>query len=434
MAISITRAESLASRAQSSAGIAATRASRSKALSPVRAAARIAAEAEERRRLVETNRKLAEAQRVQTDFIATVSHDLRCPLASLREFISIVQDGLAGSLTDLQREYLGIAMRNADSLVEMIEHLLVVARIQQGSYQIVRRRVAIPEILGDDSLLKGARYGRKAVHLRVMVPPSLPEIYADPDRLLEAIRNLVDNAIKYSGDSVHITIRAAEVPDGMVEISIEDHGPGMDAAAMRSLFRRFSRGKHAGRANPGGLGLGLSIVKEIVDLHGGRIGVESKPDVGSVFRILIPCFDSREILLASVRGAWVSAMEGDEGFGLVQIGMRRCNGASPKAGSGNLRAVRDAFRLVLTPEDEMLLDWEANRRNCFLIRADRHSIGAATRKIKRSVARRLRFHSGVQVEWEKESPWVHSDDFNSPEAMVAAIMRDGLCKGGPTDA
>ncbi len=345
-----------------------------------------------------------------------------------------MQDGLAGSLTDLQREYLGIAMRNADSLVEMIEHLLVVARIQQGSYHIVRRRVAIPRILGDDSLLKGARHGRKAVHLRVMVPPSLPDIYADPDRLLEAIRNLVDNAIKYSGESVHITIRAAELADGTVEISIEDKGPGMDAATMRSLFQRFSRGKHAGRASPGGLGLGLSIVKEIIGLHGGRIGVESKPGVGSIFRIVIPAFDPREVLLASVRSAWMKTMEGEGGFGLVQIGVRRGNGESPKAGGENLRAVRNAYRLVLAPEDELLLDWEANRRSCFLIRTDRGSLGAATRKIKRSVAQRLRFHSGVQIEWEKESPSVHSDDFSSPEAMVAAIMRAGLCKGGPTDA
>lgn len=434
MAIEVTRAESVFPRGQSLARPGISQRSRTRGSSTLRAAARIAAEADERCRLVEANRRLAAAQRVQADLIANVSHDLRSPLASLREFISILQDGLAGSLSDLQHEYLGIAMRNADTLTEMIEHLLVVARIQQGIYRIVRRRVTMAAILGDDSLLRGARRGRKAVHLRVIVPPTIPEIYADPDRLLEAIRNLIDNAIKYSGESVHITIRAAETSDGMIEISVQDDGPGMDAAAVRSLFQRFYRGKHAGRANPGGLGLGLSIVKEIVDLHSGRIDVESKPGIGSNFRIFLPRFDARDVLLASVRRAWTNHVEGGDGFGLVQIGVRRCNGASPKPSSAALRNVRDSLRLALQPGDDLLFDWMTCRRSCFLLAADRASIPAALRRIKRSVAQRVRSHSGTMVEWERESPWIHSDDFRTPEAMSAAIMKEQLCEGGSKDA
>ena len=434
MAISVGRNGAVAARRSASPEEESRRPNGSKALSSVRAAAQIAADADERRRLVETNRELARAQRVQNDFIASVSHDLRSPLASLKEFISIVQDGLAGSLTDLQREYLGIAMRNADALAEMIEHLLVLARIQQGSFRIVRRCVTVPEIVSDDSLLKGARRGRKSVHLRVIVPPALPEIFADPDRLLEAIRNLVDNAIKYSGESVNITISAAEAPDSMVEISVRDDGAGMDAAAMRSLFRRFYRGRHAGRANPGGLGLGLSIVKEIIDLHHGRIAVQSKPGAGSVFRIFVPRFDPKSIMLASVRRAWRSHVGVGDGFAFVRIGVRRCNGACPRYGTEPLRIVRESLRLVLPAEDEILLDWQTSRRICFLLTGDRDSIPSAVRKIMCSVTHRLRFHSAIRLEWEKNPQWVHSDDFSTPEEMVDAIIKERLSKGGPTDA
>jgi signal transduction histidine kinase len=409
-------------------------ASGARALSAVRAAARIASEAEERRRLVETNRELARAQRVQSDFIASVSHDLRGPLASIREFIAIVADGLAGALNDPQREYLGIAMRNADALSEMIEHLLVLARIQQGSFRVVRRRVSLPAVLGDDSLLKGARLGRKVVHLRVIVPPALPDIYADPDRLLEVIRNLVDNAIKYSGDAVNITIGASEAPGSMIEISVRDDGAGMDPTAMKSLFRRFYRGKHAGRANPGGLGLGLSIVKEIVDLHSGRIAVESKPEVGSVFRVCIPRFDPKLILTSRLRDAWKKHVGEDGGFGLVQIGVRRCNGLLPRSGAEPLRLIRESLRLVLPPEAEILLDWQTNRRVCILCTGDKETIAATTRKIMRRIGQRLRLHSGIHIEWEKGPRWVHSDDFLNADEMIKTILKERLCKGGPTDA
>ncbi len=216
----------------------------------------------------------------QADFLANLSHDLRTPLTSLREFVSIVEEGLAGPITDRQRDYLRIAMRNADTLAEMMEHLLVVTQIQQGSFQLDRRRVRLVDLLDDESLGCGPCPGAKSVNLKYHVEPGIPDAYADPDRLLQALRNLIDNAIKYSGDAVTITIEAGKGRGSVLEIVVRDTGFGMDSKTRRNLFQRRYRGISSYRRSPGGLGLGLSIVREIVDLHDGQITVRSKLNEG----------------------------------------------------------------------------------------------------------------------------------------------------------
>ncbi len=211
-------------------------------------------EAEVRERSVEVNRDPRRTQRLQADFLAKLSHDLRTPLTNLREFMSILMDGLAGSLTDVQREYLGIALRNADTLTEMIEHLLVLTRIQQGNLRVIGRRVGLADLLGDGDILIGARPKNKTIRLRVEIPDAIPDVYADPDRLLEAVRNLVDNAVKYSGPEVNIKIIAARGTESRVDLLVRDDGRGIAPATLRHLFHRFRRGVKGERRQPGRTG------------------------------------------------------------------------------------------------------------------------------------------------------------------------------------
>ena len=388
---------------------------------------------QDRRSLLETKRELARAQKGLADLLANVSHDLRTPLTNLREFVSIVQDGLAGPLSEQQREYLGIALRNVDTLAEMIEHLLVVARIQQGNFHLLRRRVRLPGLLNDDLLLKGVWPGRKLVHLSVQVDPSLPDIYADPDRLLEALRNLVDNAIKYSGDSVKISIGATESSDSMVELCVKDNGLGMAPVTLKNLFKRFYRGHLSGPAGPSGLGVGLSIVKEIVDLHGGRLSVRSTLGKGTEFRLGLPTYEQRGILLASVRSAWRKTAEAGAGFSFARVGIRRWSGALSQSQQEMIHLIRERLRSVLQPDDELLLDCEGGKSVCFFLGAGRDSMEAVLRKILRAVADRLSFQSALDVEWEPGPQWVHSDDFSSPEEMAEAIFHRYCCKEALTD-
>jgi signal transduction histidine kinase len=383
----------------------------------------------DRQPLLDANRDLRNAQKIQADFLAKLSHDLRTPLTSLREFVSIVRDGLAGTPTDIQREYLGIALRNADTLTEMIEHLLVLTRIQQGNLRVISRRVRLSELLGDHEVLVGSRPTNKVVRVHIQIPETIPDIYGDPDRLLEAVRNLVDNAVKYSGDEVNIRIVAAVADDSTVDLRIGDDGRGIDPSTLRQLFQRFHRGTKANRDNPGGLGLGLSIVKELIELQGGAISVASRLGAGTEFRLSLPRYEPKAILLASLRNAWRTSADGGPGFGYVRAGIRRWHGAVCPSRRDAMVLIREAVDRALRPEDLLLPDGETSRAVCFLLTGGRASMDGAIRKLQRTVSERLGFRSAIELDWVREPRWLHSRDFDSPEEMAEAILHRRCCTG-----
>jgi signal transduction histidine kinase len=385
--------------------------------------------AEVRERSLEGNRDPRRTQRLQADFLAKLSHDLRTPLTNLREFMSILMDGLAGSLTDVQREYLAIALRNADTLTEMIEHLLVLTRIQQGNLRVIGRRVGLAGLLGDADILIGARPKNKTIRLRVEIPDTIPDVYADPDRLLEAVRNLVDNAVKYSGPEVNVKIIATRATESKVDLLVRDDGRGIDPATLRHLFHRFRRGSKASGDNPGGLGLGLSIVKEILELQGGSIGVTSNLGAGTEFRLSLPRYVPKAILLASLKNAWRMSDDGGPGFGYVRAGIREWHSAANPARSDAMRLIREAVGRALRPEDFLLPDTEASRAVCFLLTGERGSMEGAIRKLQRTVADRLGFRSAIDVNWVHEPTWLHSRSYDSPEQMAEAILHQRCCTG-----
>jgi two-component sensor histidine kinase len=385
----------------------------------------------ERMRLLEANRELVRANRAQADFFANVSHDLRSPLTSLREFISIVIDGLAGPVAERQSEYLQIALRNADTLAEMIEQILAITRIQQGSFRLVRKRVSIAGLLDRDALLHGAGHGGKEVRLEVELEHPLPDVFADPDRILEAIRNLVDNAIKYAGDAVEIRVSARPTPDGVV-IAVSDDGAGIDPLTIKNMFKRFSRGEHARRVRPGGLGLGLTIVQEIVDLHGGAIEVKSELGKGATFSITLPPFDPRVVIGSALRDAWRRSVD-NGGFAIVRARAHEWDGAlQPTAGQIG-EQIREAMTRCLGPQDEIVPAVTAEPEVAFVLAGEPDSIGPHVRRCLRTVTDRLRFQVGAHVEWQPCPDKAHSSDFPGPEEMTEAVLRWFDPDGGEKD-
>lgn len=386
----------------------------------------------ERLRLLEANREMVRVQRAQVDLLANVSHDLRSPLTNLREFVAIVMDGLAGPVGERQIEYLGIALRNADTLAEMIEHLLVITRIQNGSFRLARKRLSLASIFDKKTLLQGVRPGSKKVRVDLRLAPSLPDLFVDPDRLLEAIRNLVDNAIKYSPDPVEICISAYGLGDDWVALAVQDDGPGIDPVTMRSLFKRFSRGKNAGRASPNGLGLGLSIVKEIVDLHGGRVEVSSEQGRGTAFTIILPICEPRTILESALTDAW-GQVEETGGFAFVRARARQWDGALRPTAEQVEEQIREVMQRCLGTQDDMLPGLASGAEVCFIVAGDASGVGDQVRRLLRTVTDRLKFQLGTHVEWHSRSDWVHSSDFNGPEEMAETILRQFWSKGGQRD-
>lgn len=225
----------------------------------------------------------ARLERLKSEFVATASHELRSPLTSIKGFVELLRAG--DGLDDRQREFLDIVVVSANRLVDLVNDLLDVARLEAGRVEVHRRAIEVREVVDEVATLLRGRIDAKAQHLEVEVDPDTPRVLADPTRLRQMLMNLLTNAHLYTGEGGTLRLRASGSPGG-VRIEVADTGRGMSSAELEHVFERFSRG--SGSTGTPGTGLGLSIVKSLVDLHGGTIDVASTPGEGTAFAITLP--------------------------------------------------------------------------------------------------------------------------------------------------
>ncbi len=228
-------------------------------------------------------------ENVRRDFVANVSHELKTPIASIKGFVETLLDGAADDPAD-NRRFLEIIARQAERLESIIEDLLALSRIEQseGAGNLPLERVAIADVLSAAAADCLPRAGERSIELQVDCDPSI-EADVNAALLEQAVINLVDNAIKYTGAGKAVRLSAASDADGGgVAIVVRDEGCGIEAEHLPRLFERFYRVDKARSRKLGGTGLGLSIVKHIVQAHGGTVAVESRPGVGSTFTIRLP--------------------------------------------------------------------------------------------------------------------------------------------------
>ncbi|WP_327469795.1 ATP-binding protein [Baekduia sp.] len=225
----------------------------------------------------------ARLERLKSEFVATASHELRSPLTSIKGFVELLRAG--DGLDDRQREFLDIVLVSTNRLVDLVNDLLDVARLEAGRVEVHRRPVDVGEVLADVTTLLAGRIEAKDQELKIDVAPDTPRILADATRLRQMLTNLVTNAHLYTDEGGRLSLSASQLGAG-VRIEISDTGHGMTPAELEHVFERFSRG--AGSTGTPGTGLGLSIVKSLVDLHGGTIDVASTPGEGTTFAITLP--------------------------------------------------------------------------------------------------------------------------------------------------
>jgi signal transduction histidine kinase len=248
-------------------------------------------------------RKLALAELEQTrrqqlelkdQFLSHVSHELRSPLTAIYQFITILLDELAGDLSSEQREYLEIVLRNANQLRVMIEDLLEVTRIQTGKLSIEAQPTSMAELIGETVSSLRTLAVAKGIALSADVSAHLPPVYADPQRIRQILRNLIENGIKFTPDKGTIAIRAhlSDEERHAIRIAVADTGCGISPEECEKIFERLYQGTSSIEASRKGLGLGLSICRELVARHGGRIWVESQLGRGSTFFFTLPIFSS----------------------------------------------------------------------------------------------------------------------------------------------
>ncbi len=225
----------------------------------------------------------ARLERAKSEFVATASHELRSPLTSIKGFVELLERS-SDTMTERQREFVEIILKSTDRLVDLVNDLLDVARIEADHVEINRRPIDVGEAVKEVVELMGPRIADKHQTLGVYVAPNLPLALADPARVRQIVANLLTNAHLYTqeGGRIHVGIE----PDrAWVQIVVEDSGVGMTLEEASRVFDRFYRGR---KGSTPGTGLGLSIVKSLVELHQGQVGVESAPGRGSTFRVRLP--------------------------------------------------------------------------------------------------------------------------------------------------
>jgi two-component system, NtrC family, sensor histidine kinase KinB len=222
---------------------------------------------------------------VKGNLVATASHELKTPLTSIRLAIYMLLEEATGPLTAKQTEMLLDARENCERLLAMVNNLLDIARLEEGSRQLEKTPQSPELLLRCAADAVRPRADEKRVDIVISVPSGLPEVAADPTRIGTAFRNLLDNALTYTDAGGRITLSAAALADA-VEFTIADTGVGIPPEYLSRVFEKFFRTpiQSAG----GGTGLGLAIVQEIVIAHGGRISCHSQPNTGTSFRLTLP--------------------------------------------------------------------------------------------------------------------------------------------------
>jgi signal transduction histidine kinase len=228
---------------------------------------------------------LKELDHIKSDFVHTVSHDLRSPLTSVLGYAELI--GRTGPLNDHQREFMARLQASIRDITSLVNDLLDLGRLEAG-FDTRREIVQLENIIGYTLDILGGQIGAHNLSVRFEPEPDLPPLKANPLRLRQMLDNLIGNAIKYTlpGGQINVKLRSE---GGQIILQVSDNGPGIPLADQPRIFEKFYRGENVPDGVPGS-GLGLAIVKSIVDSHQGRIWVESALGQGSTFFVVLPAY------------------------------------------------------------------------------------------------------------------------------------------------
>jgi signal transduction histidine kinase len=231
-------------------------------------------------------------------FLSHVSHELRTPLTCIHQYVSLLVDGLAGPLSPDQIDHLNTIQKSVNQLHAMIRDLLEATRAEGGKMRIEPRCVALGELVQQTIAMMRPMANEKKIGLEIGLDQRLPLAHADPDRVLEVLINLVDNAIKFTPAEGSVMVQASMVDadPGYAYISVSDTGRGIGPEAKALIFERLYQDPDSVDDHRAGLGLGLFISREIVRLHGGRIWVSSELGQGCTFIFTIPIYSLATLL------------------------------------------------------------------------------------------------------------------------------------------
>lgn len=267
--------------------------------------------------ITEKNIKLAKLERLKSEFISIVSHELKTPLTSIKNSLDIVASGKAGETTEPMEKFLDMAKRNVKKLSKIINDLLDMSKIEAGKMDYTFKQTSIAPVINDIKMSLAQIAKQKDLTLNVDIEENLKDVYADSDRIEQVLTNLVSNAIKFSpkNGSINISAKVVNSFDIVVEdcfkkqiqqlngeyvqVSVADSGIGIGKDDLIHVFDKFEQIENSLSREVGGSGLGLSIAKQLISSHNGVIWCDSIINKGSVFSFVLPVANEKSRFLLS---------------------------------------------------------------------------------------------------------------------------------------
>jgi signal transduction histidine kinase len=240
--------------------------------------------------------RLGELDRMKKDFVSHVSHDLKAPLASIRQIMHVLLQEIPGSLNDQQKNLIQLSYKSAERLASMVGNLLDVSRMEAGTMEY---RMAAHDIV---SLVQSVidefdvQAQEKEIRFRLQCNQPTLAVNCDSERIEQVIGNLYENALKFSPSRSEIVTNIGPGKRGEILISVADSGPGVPDGQKGRIFEKFHQIKHGTKVAGQGVGLGLAICKTIVEAHRGQIWVEDNPNGGSIFSFVLHPASQEEVL------------------------------------------------------------------------------------------------------------------------------------------
>jgi signal transduction histidine kinase len=237
--------------------------------------------------LEEKGRELETVSRHKSEFLANMSHELRTPLNAIIGFSEVLREQMFGELNEAQMEYVGDVLEAGQHLLSLINDILDLSKIEAGQMELDLGDVSVPQALNSGLTMHGERADRNGITLTLTVGPEVGVIRADERKVRQVIFNLLSNAVKFTPPGGHVNV-SAFVADGMVEVAVTDTGPGIVREDRERIFEEFQQARGSSHGSREGTGLGLTLSRQFIELHGGRLWVESEQAAGSTFRFTLP--------------------------------------------------------------------------------------------------------------------------------------------------
>jgi PAS domain S-box-containing protein len=246
---------------------------------------RIAKDITEKKRY---ERRLKDLDKMKSDFVSNVSHELKTPLTSIKGSVDNMLDGLTGALNEKQIRYLARIKSNTDRLSRLINDLLDLSRIEAGRVEVRRASLLLTALA--EEVAEHLKQLAAEKLIRIEVPPPDPQmtVWADRDKVTQVLMNLIGNAVKFTPQDGKVIVAIEKNGNDYIQISIADNGPGIRPEEADKIFSKFYQVANVDKQKPQGSGLGLAISKALVEMHGGKIWVESKLGRGSTFYFTLP--------------------------------------------------------------------------------------------------------------------------------------------------